>query len=181
MTSFSEIISYSKNKTRVLVFSSQQKLSGLVLEILHFNDKEFDYFLADSEFRNEENDFVLFETSDVEKASQFQPNIVFISEENDFENIEPILKNIVSGGILIYPKNLETKIEESIFYFRKLPYSAISFQKTLTQIILKTEIGEIPLLSNDENLVKSLEGIKLLSQQFGIMEEEFYEPVMGFE
>ena len=65
MTSFSEIIAYSKNKTRVLVFSSQQKLSGLVLEILHFNDKEFDYFLADSEFRNEENDFVLFETSDV--------------------------------------------------------------------------------------------------------------------
>lgn len=181
MNSLQEIIHFSTHKTRVLLFTSHEYLAKLVLEVLQFNEKEFDYFLTDNEFRNNKNDFVIFETSDLKKASQFRPNIVFISEENDFENIEPILKNIISGGILIYPKNLETKIEEQIYYFRKLPYSAISFQKTLTQIILNTEIGEIPLVSKEENLVKNLEGIKLLSQQFGIMEEDFYEPIMGFE
>lgn len=181
MTSLQEIIQFSTHKTRVLIFTSHQSISKLVLDVLHFSGKEFDYFLSDQEFKNEENDFVLFETSDVSKAAEFRPNIVFISKENDFEKLEPLLKNVVSGGIVIFPKELENEMEEQIYYFRKLPSAEISFQKNDGQIILDTEIGEIPLLSKDENLVKNIDGIKLLSQQFGIMEEEFFEALMGFE
>lgn len=181
MTSLSEIIQFSTDKTRVLIFSSYQSTSKLVLDVLHFSGKDFDYFLSNQEFRDEENDFVIFETSNVINAAEFRPNIVFISDENDFEKTESMLKNVVSGGIVIFPKELEEKIEEQIYYFRKLPFSEISFRKNAGQIILETEIGAIPLLSPDENLVKNIEGIKLLSQQFGIMEEEFYEALMGFE
>ena len=31
-----------------------------------------------------------------------------------------------------------------------------------------------------QDLLRNIAGIKLLSQQFGVMEEEFYEPVIGF-
>ncbi len=41
-------------------------------------------------------------------------------------------------------------------------------------------MGSIPVNSTDENFLRNIEGIKLLSQQFGVMEEEFYEPVIGF-
>lgn len=181
MTSLSEIIQFSTNKTRVLIFTSHQSIPKLVHDVLHFNGKHFDYFLSNQEFRDEENDFVIFETSDVVNAVEFRPNIVFISNKYDFEKIESMLKNVVSGGIVIFPKELEDKMEEQIYYFRKLPYSEISFRKNANHITLETEIGEIPLLSTDETLVKNIEGIKLLSQQFGIMEEEFYEAVMGFE
>lgn len=181
MTSILEITQFSAAKTKVLLFTNLQSVSNLVLDVLEFNGKDFSYFLRNQEVKMEESDFVIFETADIEEATQFQPNIVFVSDENTFENIEPYLKNIVSGGIFIYPKELESKIEEQIYYFRKLPYSEISSRKNTSQITLETEIGEIPLLSKDEYLVKNIEGIKLLFQQFGVMEEEFFEALMGFE
>ena len=49
------------------------------------------------------------------------------------------------------------------------------------KILISTEMGEIPLASGDANLVKNINGIKLLCQQFGIMEEDFYEAMMSFE
>ena len=49
------------------------------------------------------------------------------------------------------------------------------------KLILTTALGEIPLISTDESLIKNLDGIQLLCQQFGVMEEEFYEPVMNFQ
>lgn len=180
MTSLPEIVIFSQNKTRVLLFTSLESVSNLVLDILHFNGKNFDYFLKNRELNEPENDFVILETSDVERASAFLPNIVFISDEYDFSEVEAIFKNIISGGILVYPKKLEQKIDELPFFFRKLPFSNAEFKKDHHQIILQTEMGLIPINSSDENLVKNLEGIKLLSQQFGVLNEEFYEPVMGF-
>lgn len=178
-TSLPEIITISQNKTRVLLFTSHESVSNLIHDILDFNGKEFDYFFKNKEY-NQENDFVILETNDLEAASEFKPNIVFISDDYDFLNIESILKNIISGGILIYPRKLEAQIEEQTFFFRKLPFSNVEFKKENNQIILQTEMGAIPINSSDENLVKNLDGIKILCQQFGVLNEEFYEPVMSF-
>lgn len=180
MTSLPEIVTISQNKTRVLLFTSLESVSNLVLDILHFNGKNFDYFLKNKELNEPENDFVILETSDLERASMFLPNIVFISDEYDFVEVEAIFKNIVSGGILVYPKKIEAKVEELPFFFRKLSFSTSEFKKDHHQIVLQTEMGSIPIHSSDENLVKNLDGIKLLCQQFGVLNEEFYEPVMGF-
>jgi UDP-N-acetylmuramate: L-alanyl-gamma-D-glutamyl-meso-diaminopimelate ligase len=44
----------------------------------------------------------------------------------------------------------------------------------------KTSMGFLPFPTQDKFLAENLEGLKLLAQQFGIMEEEFYEAVMEF-
>lgn len=180
-TSLPEILNYSKNKTRVLLFTSQPSVSKLICEVLNFYGKEYDFFLQNRSSRIEENDFVIFETSELAHASQFHPNIVFISSEVDLQESISLLKNITPGGVLIYSSQFEEPIESSNNFFRKLPFSISVFKKENDQIILSTEMGSIPLSSTDEDLIKNLEGIKLLCQQFGVMEEEFYEPVMSFD
>ncbi|KIA88992.1 hypothetical protein [Kaistella jeonii] len=181
MISFPALLDYSKEKTRVLIYTSNPSIAKLVVEVLNFSCKEFDFFLEDGLTKNDDNDFVIFETSDIEKASQFKPTIFFISKEINSENIDPALRNITPGGILIYPSELETIVEECPHYFRKLPFQSSVFQKNTDQFVLSTEMGPIPVISRDEHLIKNLEGIKLLCQQFGVMEEEFYEPMMSFE
>lgn len=181
MISFPALLDYSKEKTRVLIYTSNPSIAKLVVEVLNFSGKEFDFLLEDGLMKNYNSDFVIFETSDIEKASQFKPTIFFISKEISSENIDPALRTITPGGILIYPNELETIVEECPHYFRKLPFQSAVFQKNNDQFVLTTEIGSIPLISKDENLIMNLEGIKLLCQQFGVMEEEFYEPAMSFE
>ena len=67
MSDISEIFEYSKNKTRVLVLSSIPSVAKLLKEVLDFNRKDFDYFLKEGSSSTHENDFVIFETSDIEK------------------------------------------------------------------------------------------------------------------
>jgi hypothetical protein len=181
MISFPDILTISKDKTRVLICTSNPSITNLILEILNFYGKEFDFFLENESIQNEGNDFVILETSDLEKATQFKANIFFISDDIKSNEIDSAIKNITPGGILIYPTNLEKTVEEGQHFFRKLPFSPSLFLKKDHQFILDTEMGSIPLFSTDENLIKNLEGIKFLCQQFGVMEEEFYEPVMSFE
>ena len=181
MTSFPELLSYATNKTRVLICTSPPSIIRLIIEVLNFYVKEFDYFLEDGSSKIEANDFVILETSDLEKATQFKANIFFISTEINSDQIDSGLKNITPGGILVYPTVLENTVEDCQHFFRLLPFADSLFQKNDNDFILNTEIGSIPLKSTEENLIQNLEGIKLLCQQFGVMEEEFYEPVMNFE
>ena len=180
MSDISEIFEYSKNKTRVLVLSSIPSVAKLLKKVLDFNRKDFDYFLHDGSSSAHENDFVIFETSDIENAATFHPNIVLVTDEIPTENLDVLLKNIVSGGVLIYPENFEETAQNSENYFRKLTFGKSEIQNLNGAITLKTEMGLIPVNSKDENFLRNIEGIKLLSQQFGVMEEEFYEPVIGF-
>ena len=181
MTFFPDILTYSKDKTRVLLYTSNPSITHLIQKVLNFYEKEFDFFLENGLIQNEGNDFVILETSDLEKATQFKANIFFISDEINSDHIDSALQNITPGGILIYPIELEKVVNECQHFFRRLPFTDSLFLKNEHQFILSTQIGLIPLISTDENLIKNLEGIKLLCQQFGVMEEEFYEPLMSFE
>ena len=180
MTSFSDILAFSQHKTRVLIYTSHPKITKLTFEVLQFCGKEFDYFLADDSHQTGESDFVILETSDLVKAAEFKANIFLISTEINTDEINLALQNITPGGVLIYPLALENLVEESPYFFRKLPFSPSLFKIEAQQYLLETEIGTLPLLFKDENLINNLNGIKLLCQQFGVMEEEFYEPVMSF-
>lgn len=181
MISFSDLLSSSKEKTRVLIYAVNPSISKLILEVLNFAGKEFDFFLNSGSTKNDNNDFVIFETSDLEKAAQFKPTIFFVSNEIDGENIASTLENITPGGIVIYPDDVKNWIEESLHYFRKLHFEPADFQKNNEQYVVASELGAIPVNFRDENVLLNLEGIKLLCQQFGVMEEEFYEAVMSFE
>lgn len=180
MTSFPDLLSYSDNKTRVLILTSNPSVTRLILEVLRFYGKEFDLF-RDHEFeQNENSDFVIFETSDLEKASQFKPNIFFMSAEMISDELTAAINSTVSGGVLIYPEDLADHVEAQNHFFRKLSFPEAKFKKINEHLILTTDLGEIPLISADESLIKNLDGIQLLCQQFGVMEEEFYEPVSNF-
>ncbi len=175
------ILAESKDKTRVLVLSSQPSVTQLLLEVLYFYGKEFDYYLENGDSKNTNNDFVIVETSDVEKASVLEPNIVLITSELSGAQVVPVIEKITPGGVLVYDSSISETVEQSVNFFRKLEYTGIAFSKNNSNFTLHTNIGEIPILSSDENLIKTIDGLQLLSQQFGVMEEDFYEPVMGFE
>ncbi|MGA9211741.1 hypothetical protein [Kaistella sp.] len=175
------ILEESKNKTRVLVLSSQPSVTQLLIEVLNFHEKDFDFYLDNGVFNNSDNDFVILETSDLEKAAFFEPNIVLITSEISGEQTVQVIEKITPGGILVYNSNLSEIVEQSLNFFRKLEYLGTAFSKSNSNFTLQTNIGEIPISSSDENLIKNIDGVKLLSQQFGVMEEDFYEPVMSFE
>ena len=181
MTDFSEITAYSQHKTRVLIYSSYPKNAELVLHVLDFFGKKTDYILANGTSKTTDCDFVILETSDLQKAADFKANIGLISAEMDSENLSLILKNITAGGVLVYHEKREETVSEAENYFRKLSFSDAEFKTEGEKILISTEMGEIPLGSSDANLVKNINGIKLLCQQFSIMEEDFYEAMMSFE
>lgn len=178
---FSEILQYSAHKTRVALYTSQFSVAKLVFQVLEFSGKEFDFFLMNDKNRVSDNDFVILETDEAEKAKDFEPNIILISDEISDEHLISVLEKITPGGILVYPENKEEIVEKSENYFRKLPFSPSEISKSGENFVLHTDLGTIPLISHDENLLKNVNGIKLLCQQFGVMEEEFYEPLMNFE
>ena len=178
---FSEILQYSANKTRVAIYTSQFSIAKLVFHALDFSGKEYDFFLMNGENRVSDNDFVILETGDAEKAEDFEPNIILISDEIGDEHLISVLEKITPGGILVYPENKEEFVEKAENYFRKLAFSPSKISKSGENFVLHTDLGNIPLISKDENLLKNANGIKLLCQQFGVMEEDFYEPLITFE
>ena len=181
MTDFSEISAYSQHKTRVLIYSSYPKTAELVLHVLDFFGKNTDFILSNGKSKTADCDFVILETSDLQKAADFKANIGLISDEMWSGNLTSILKNITAGGILVYHENMEETVDEAENYFRKLSFSDAEFKTEGDKILINTEMGDIPLASGDANLIKNINGIKLLWQQFGIMEEDFYEAMMSFD
>ncbi len=178
---FSEILQYSTKKTRVVLYTSQFSIVKLVFHALDFLGKEYDFSLMNGENRVSNSDFVILATDDAQKVMDFEPNIILISEEMSSDHLLSIVENITAGGVLIYPENEEIFIEKAENYFRKLAFLPTEFSKSGENFILHTDMGNIPLISKDEDLLKNINGIQLLCQQFGVMEEDFYEPMMTFE
>ena len=174
------IFNEAKNKTRVLVFSTHSSIAKLLHEVLHFYDKDFGYYKENGDFENPQSDFAILATGTIEKATLFQPSIVLITSEIPCETVIPLLSKITAGGVLIYHTSLSEAVEKSENFFRKLEFDYPQFRKTTSGLILETNIGAIPISSSEEDLLKNIDGVKLLSQQFGVMEEEFYEPLMSF-
>ena len=175
-----EIFSSFRDKSRILIYSKTPSLAKCLVHILDFHQKDFDYILTNNSSISD-HDFIVLETESLEIATQFQPNIVLISTETEVQDLPKIMENIVSGGVLVFPKKFETEVENSAQFFRKLSFDDFEFQEKNGMIEIKTEMGTIPLPFNEENLLKNLKGIKLISQQFRILEEDFYEPLMSFE
>lgn len=170
-------------KTRVVIAGNQNKTlsTKLFLFVLDFVGKEIDYVTSFSSQING-NDFVLFEAEDSELL-RYQPNITLINRINDIQLYENYLKTITAGGIVIYDEtdlNLANQVEASENYFRKIAYQMPPFENTANTIILQTDLGDIPIKIS-ENHLNFIEGVKQLSQQLGVMEEEFYEALMLFD
>ena len=166
-----------KNKTRILI--SGKEIVPLLFYILDFHDKKTDR-ITESESKISDNDFVIYVPENLSDAVDFNPTIFFFAGEDT--EIPVILNSITGGGIFIYPQTaaVEEIIERSENYFRKLAFTESQFSKTDKETLLQTPFGELPVRLNNERLLKNLDGVRLLCQQLGIMEEEFYEALMAY-
>lgn len=166
-----------QDKTRVLIINDNDELTNIILSTSQINGKEIDFLLNNGENNRNNSDFFILETKEISGAENFNPNIVGIFSANFQVDASHLLKNIKGGGILIYNESdtsLITEIEQCENYFRKIPYQLTDSNKKS----INTEIGEIPLNLN-ANTIEHIEGVKLLCQHLGFLEEDFYEAIVN--
>ncbi|MBW8360051.1 MAG: hypothetical protein K0M63_09670 [Weeksellaceae bacterium] len=169
-----------RDKTRILVLGSA--LQSLILHILNFHGKEVD-IVSQAPADPSNNDFAIMVTDDLDLATVFRPNLALLTINVPSGHAVPVLKRIVAGGVLIYPENSEDllhSLDGIPNYFRKVPYSATTCVQEGKSAIWETDWGRLPLPFADPQVTEHLEGIKLLCQQLGMMEEPFYEALMNF-
>lgn len=169
-----------QNKTRVLIFSKTPEIASFFLHLLNFHGKSFDFISASTEQSAPENDFVILDSFDVNIFALFKPNIVLISSDIKQNEIEELDDNMTAGGVLIFPANINVDHEQQNSFYRKLEFTPTPFQKDGEFFLIDTSMGKIPVSAQEKILAEDLFGIQLLAQQFGIMEEEFFESVMEY-
>ena len=168
------------NKTRVLIFSKNAVLAPFFLHILNFHGKDFNFISSENLSEIPQEDFVIFAASTPNFFENFKPNIALVSSDIPQEELDILGNQMTSGGVLIFPEVLNAENETQNTFFRKLEFAQTEIKNEGVNFSFKTSMGFLPFPNNDKFLAENLEGLKLLAQQFGIMEEEFYEAVMEF-
>ena len=186
-------------------------ITSMILHVLNFHNKEIDYMVGaqlegfdcmvkiteDTDFMILEGDEYLSSADDRQpKFLHYHPNIALISGiawdhinvfktfDDYLEQFRKFTESITSGGVLVYNEEDEEVVkivENSQKYFRKLPYKTPEYSIREGKVYLKTSMGEIPLSVFGKHNLLNIEGAKLICQQLGIMEEEFYEAIMSFK
>ena len=186
-------------------------ITSMILHVLNFHNKEIDYMVGaqlegfdcmvkiteDTDFMILEGDEYLSSADDRQpKFLHYHPNIALISGiawdhinvfktfDDYLEQFRKFTESITSGGVLVYNEEDEEVVkivENSQKYFRKLPYKTPEYSIREGKVYLKTSMGEIPLSVFGKHNLLNMEGAKLICQQLGIMEEEFYEAIMSFK
>lgn len=202
-----------QDKTRVVIAGSHGKttITSMVLHVLNFHHIVTDFMVgAPLEGFNcmvnlsDESDFMLLEgdeylSSPVDPQPKFlhyKPNIALISgiawdHINVFKTFEEYLsafrnfiKNITSGGILVYneeDENVVKLVNEAENYFRKMPYKTPSYEVKNEKTTIETEMGPVPLKIFGRHNLQNIEGARIICAQMGILEEDFYEAIMSFD
>lgn len=186
-------------------------ITSMVLHVLNFHQKDVDYMVGaqlegfDCMVKlTPENDFMILEgdeylSSTLDPRSKFllyQPNIALISGiawdhinvfktfDDYVEQFRKFVATITPGGVLIYNEEdpeVVNVAETAGNYFRKLPYRTPSYSINDGQVLLQTAMGDIPVSVFGAHNLLNMEGARLICQQLGIMDEEFYEAIMNFK
>ncbi len=186
-------------------------ITSMVLHVLNYHDKEVDYMVgAQLEGFDvmvqltEENDFMVMEGDEYlsstldrrPKILLYQPNIALISGiawdhvnvfptfENYVEQFRLFVESIIEGGVLIYneeDEELKKIVDATEKAIKKFPYKVPEHFIDNGITYLNTFEGPIPLeIFGDHNL-SNLEGARLICNQLGIMDDDFYEAIQSFK
>ncbi|MXV37156.1 peptidoglycan synthetase [Flavobacteriaceae bacterium Ap0902] len=185
-------------------------ITSMILHVLHYHDREEDYMVGaqlegfdvmvrlteDSDFMIMEGDEYLSSTLDPRpKFLLYQPNIALLSGIAwDHINVFPTLadytqqfelfvESIVNGGILVYNQEdfgVVRVVQKSQNPIRKLPYKTPAHFIEDGVTYLETAEGPIPLEIFGKHNLSNLEGARLICNQLGIMDEDFYEAIQTF-
>lgn len=186
-------------------------ITSMVLHVLHFHGKEVDFMVGaqlegfDVMVKlTEENDFMVMEGDEYlsstldrrPKILLYQPNIALISGiawdhvnvfptfENYVHQFELFVDSITAGGALIYNAEDETLVkvvENSEKALKKFPYQTPKYTIEDGISFLETSEGPIPLEVFGKHNLNNLEGARLICNQLGVMDEDFYEAIQSFK
>lgn len=171
---FSDILEFSEHKTRILILENDDSISKKILEISENQNVEIGY-LDGNHIQNSDSDFFLLNTNNTDLASEFQPTVALISKGFN-ENILKITQQITGGGVAIFPENISGQLLQSTNFFRKLPFE---FPNDSGNSEIETDFGAISLENHTQEIVENIFGMKILAQQIGIMEEEFFDELIN--
>lgn len=176
MTLLNDILA-TGDKTRVLLFTRESSTVDFFRHVLLFNEKEADFYGKDP---ISSADFIIFKSDNPAESEVIQPNILFVESATEQAELNALIPTITGGGVLILPNHLNTDETEATSYFRQMPFILPDYksnkQGTAT---IQTELGDIPV--GNEKLLRDMKGLQLLAQQFGIMEEQFYESLLEYD
>jgi len=204
----------SKNKTRVVIGGSHGKttITAMILHTMKYFNINVDYMVGAKldgfhtmVHLTEGNDFIVLEgdeylSSPIDKRPKFhlyKPNIallsgiawdhinVFPTYENYLEQFEVFIKQITSGGVLVYnqeDKDLVQLVESTTNPIRKIPYQTPEnyFLKDNTTY-LSTPEGDMPIQVFGKHNLNNIIGAKWICQQMGVDEIDFFEAIASFK
>lgn len=204
-------ISKNKTRVVIGGSHGKTSITSMVLHVCHYTGLEIDYLVgAQLEgfermvHLTEENEFILIEgdeylSSPIDRRPKFhlyRPNIallsgiawdhinVFPSFENYLEQFELFLDTIEPGGALVYfspDENLRSIVEEKNHFFKKFPYETPDWQLFDDQVIIDFPEFQVPVKVFGAHNVANIEGARLICNQIGIQNEDFYEAISSFE
>ncbi|QQV01284.1 MULTISPECIES: UDP-N-acetylmuramate--L-alanine ligase [Chryseobacterium] len=203
--------SKTKTRVVVAGSHGKTTITSMILHVLNFHQKEVDFMVGaqlegfDCMVKlTEHNDFMVLEgdeylSSPIDLRSKFllyQPNIallsgiawdhinVFKTFDDYVEQFRKFVASITPGGVLVYNEEdseVVKVVENAENYFRKMPYKTPEYEIANGKVLLKTEMGDIPLSVFGAHNLLNLEGARHICQTLGIMDEEFYEAIMNFK
>ncbi|MGB6083752.1 UDP-N-acetylmuramate--L-alanine ligase [Moheibacter sp.] len=203
--------SKDKTRVVIAGSHGKTSITSMILHVLHYHGKEVDYMVGaqlegfDVMVKlTEENDFMVMEGDEYlssaldrrPKILLYQPNIALISGiawdhvnvfptfENYIHQFELFVDSITPGGALIYNSEDETLlrvVEENQKALKKFPYSTPDFNIDNGVTYLSTEEGPIPLEIFGQHNLNNLEGARLICNQLGVMDDDFYEAIQTFK
>ncbi|BAV94658.1 Mur ligase domain-containing protein [Ichthyobacterium seriolicida] len=201
------IYEYSKNKTRIVIAGSSQRANiiSMILHVLQYNDIEIDYVLSKGVKANvsltSHNNFILIEGDEYlsynnsSSINAYKPNITLLSSinweysdtfkslEDYLERFKALIDSITYGGCVVYNSqdNLVSGIcESSTNFIKKFPYRVPEFSFKKGNYYINTFEGEVPLGIKDEFDLLNIEASRLISNQIGINDSDFYEAIIYF-
>ena len=186
-------------------------ITSMILHVMHYFNRDLDYMVGaqlegfDVMVKlTDDNDFIILEgdeylSSPIDRRPKFhlyKPNIallsgiawdhinVFPTWENYVEQFSIFVDSIVEGGSITYNiEDVEVKkvVEGSENTIRKFPYQTPEYQVENGITILETEEGSMPIEIFGKHNLNNLAGAKLICQQMGIDENDFYESISSFQ
>lgn len=195
------VISGSHGKTTI---------TSMILHVMNYHHIDVDYMVGaqlegfDTMVKlTNHNEFIILEgdeylSSPIDLRSKFllyNPNIALISGIAwDHINVFPtfsgykvqftaFINSISQGGVLIYnEEDLEVKnvVEKSENYLKKFPYHTPKYTIKNEKVYLQTDQGEIQLSIFGKHNILNMEGARLICNQLGVQDEDFYEAIISF-
>lgn len=186
-------------------------ITSMILHVLHYHQKEVDYMVGaqlegfDVMVKlTEHNDFMVLEGDEYlssaldrrPKILLYQPNIallsgiawdhinVFPTFENYVHQFELFLDSITPGGAIVYNSEdaeVVKVVESCQKALKRFPYKTPDYTIEDGITYLQTIDGPIPLEVFGKHNLSNIEGARLICNQLGVMDEEFYEAIQSFK